>query len=149
MPETAIRSLITITALCFAAIAGADTSPQQERHETMEGVRDAAKPVGAMLRGKQPYDAAVVMASLETWRDAAEVFGDLFPEGSEAGPETRAAAEIWLDREGFNAALANWLDATNAAIEAAPTSLEAARPVLKPAFQKCKACHDKYRTEEE
>ena len=57
----------------------ASDSPQEARHELMEGVKDAAKPVGGMLKGEQEFDAAVAMQSFETWSHAAGHFGDLFP----------------------------------------------------------------------
>lgn len=146
------KSLLPIAALLsFSALAAhhESESPQHQRHELMEGVGDAAKPIGAMLRGKADYDAAVVMESLETWRAAAEVFGTLFPEGSESGEGTEAAPAIWEDREGFDEALAGWLADTNAAIAAAPQTLEAAKPVLGGLFKNCKGCHDTYRIEDE
>lgn len=149
MPNIIKRSLTVTAILAYAAIVSADSSVQSERHELMEGVRDAAKPVGEMLRGNESYDAEVVAASLATWSDAAAKFGDLFPNGSETGADTRAKAAIWEDRAGFNQALTEWQNVTNAAIAAAPATLEAAKPVLRPAFEACKACHDKYRAEKD
>ncbi len=134
--------------LALGSTAIADHTPMHERHELMEGVRDAAKPVGLMLRGEAEYDAGVVMESLEVWRAAGDRFGDLFPEGSETGEGTEAAPAIWEDREGFNAALDRWKTATARAIEADPQTLEAARPTVGPVFQACKNCHDTYRIED-
>jgi cytochrome c556 len=123
--------------------------PAQERHELMEGVRDAAKPIGKMFKGEADYDAATVMASLQTFHDASLVFGDMFPAGSEAGETSEAAPAIWEDREGFNEALTMWKDAVNVAIEAAPQTLDEARPTVGPIFKTCKNCHDGYRIEKE
>ena len=131
----------------LSAIAADD--PAHERHELMEGVREAAKPMGEMLRGDSDYDAAVVMNSLTTFKDAAAVFGDLFPEGTETGGETEAAPAIWEDRDGFNQRLTDWASATDAAIAAAPQTLEAAGPVLGDVFKTCKGCHDTYRIEKD
>ena len=75
-----------------------------------------------------------------------EKFGDMFPEGSEGG---RAAAAIWEDREGFNAAMKKWQEATAAAIEAAPQTLDEAKGTVGPVFGTCKNCHDTYRVEED
>ncbi len=135
--------------LCVAAVAVAEHSPQHQRHELMEAVGDAAKPLGGMLRGKMSFDADVVMKSLMTWQVSAEAFGDLFPEGSESGEGTEAAPEIWTDRAGFDAALAKFLEDTNTAIAAKPQTLEAAQPLIGAAFKNCKGCHDKYRIEDE
>lgn len=127
-----------------ASIATAD--PGDERHELMEGVRDAAKPVGAMLQGKADYDAGTVARSLETFAAAASTLGDLFPEGSQGG---EAAPAIWEDRQGFEEAIEQWRAATDTALGASPATLADAKPVLGPVFGACKNCHDSYRIEEE
>lgn len=122
--------------------------PRHERHELMEGVGKAAKPVGKMLKGEVDYDAEIVMASLQTWHDATKIFADLFPAGSETGMDTEAAPAIWEDRAGFEEALVNFRAAAEAAIEANPTTLEEAKPTVGPIFQTCKDCHDTYRIED-
>ncbi len=136
----------TVVAMPVAIAEGDD--PRHERHELMEGVRDAAKPVGAMLKGESDYDADVVMASLQTWHDGSMRFGDLFPEGSDTGMDTEAAPAIWEDRAGFEAALLKWREAVEAAQAANPMTLEAAKPTVGPVFQTCKGCHDTYRIED-
>jgi cytochrome c556 len=130
-----------------SALAAGD--PVHERHELMEGVRDAAKPIGQMLKGEADYDAATVMTSLQTFQDASLVFGDLFPAGSEAFETSEAAPAIWEDRDGFNEALATWQEAVNAAVAAAPQTLDEAKPTVGPIFKTCKNCHDTYRIEKE
>lgn len=140
---------VTLGLLLIALAAQAGSSPQEERHELMEDVRDAAKPVGQMLKGELEFDAATAMASFQTWSHAAQVFGDMFPEGSETGHDTEAKSTIWSDREGFNAALAAYSDAVDAAIAANPQSLEELKPAAGPVFKQCKACHEDYRLEEE
>ena len=145
MYKKSIRISFLACALAAATFAVAGDDPGHERHELMEGVRDAAKPVGAMLKGEADYDLAVVMTSLETFASAADQLGGLFPEGSEGG---EAAPAIWEDREGFEAAIVEWQQVTAAAIEANPATLGDAKPVLGPVFGSCKNCHDTYRIEE-
>lgn len=123
--------------------------PRDARHELMEGVGKAAKPVGKMLKGELEYDAEVIMTSLRTWHDASTEFGDLFPPGSETGMDTEAAPAIWDDRAGFEEALVKFREATEAAMAAKPMTLEAAKPTVGPVFQTCKGCHDTYRIEED
>jgi cytochrome c556 len=144
-----LRTFMLAVMLTASTFAGAEGTPQLERHELMEGVGKAAKVIGAMFRGEAEYDAAAVQKSLQTFQDAAGKFGDLFPEGSETGEGTEAAPAIWEDREGFNAALQDWADATAVAIAAAPATLDDAKPAVGPVFQACKGCHDSYRLDEE
>ena len=144
------KSLLVMlfAAATFLSLPAAGEDPQQERHELMEDVGKAAKAVGAMLKGEAEYDWTTAQQSLTTFRDVSGQFGDLFPEGSDTG-DTEAAPAIWEDREGFEAALQEWADATAAALEAAPATLDEAKPVLGPVFNKCKNCHDNYRIEDE
>jgi len=137
-----VAALLAISSL---AVAG---TPQHERHELMESVGDAAKVVGAMLKGESEYDNAAAMKSLNTWASVAAEFGEHFPVGSETGEDTEAAPAIWEDRAGFDAALAEWRDAVDAAIAANPATLDDAKPVIGGAFNKCKNCHDTYRIED-
>ena len=129
--------------------AWAADSPQEVRHEMMEGVGDAAKPVGKMLKGEQEFDAAVVTKSFQVWSNAAIDFGDLFPEGSETGYDTEARETIWTDRDGFNEHLVTFTDAVISAIEDNPQDLEMLKTATGPVFKACKSCHEDYRVENE
>ena len=144
-----LRLPILVAALAIASVAVAGGSPQHERHELMEGVGKAAKVVGAMLKGETEYDNTAAMESMRTWQNAATKLGGLFPEGSDTGEDTEAAPAIWEDRAGFEAALTEWSDAVDAAIEADPATLDDAKPVIGAAFGSCKNCHDTYRIEKE
>ena len=130
-------ALLAITPV-FAAFAGDD--PREVRHEMMEGVRDGAKALGAMLKGEAEFDAAAVEQSLATFKHASENFGDLFPEGTETGYNTEARDTIWSDRDGFNAELAKFGEAVDAAIAANPQDLESLKPAAGPVFKACKSC---------
>lgn len=142
------KSLFVLLAIAVAGSAAAGDSPQEKRHELMEKVGKAAKPVGTMLRGEADYDWATAETSLRKFEKVSGKFGELFPEGSDTG-DTEAAPAIWEDREGFDAALKDWADATTAALAAAPATLEDAKPVFGEVFKTCKNCHDTYRIEDE
>ena len=129
--------------------AWASDTPQEIRHEIMEGVGDAAKPVGMMLKGEKEFDSQVALQSFQTWSLAAANFGDHFPEGSETGYDTEAKETIWTDRAGFNDQLSAFEKAANAAIEANPQDLEALKAAAGPVFKTCKGCHEDYRIEDE
>lgn len=143
------RVLLAAITLAFTTPLFAGDSPQHERHELMEDVGEAAKPLGQMLKGERDFDADVAMASFETFDDASARFGELFPPGSETGEDTEAAPAIWEDRAGFDEALATWADAVDAAIAAKPQTLDETKPVAGEIFNSCKGCHDTYRIEDE
>lgn len=135
-------------ALAVAAITGTAIAEDMahERHELMEDVRDATKPVGAMLKGERDFDAETLQASLAVFADAAGKLGDMVPAGSEGG---EASPAIWEDMDGFKAAIQKWQDATAAAKKANPQSLDEAKPVVGPILNSCKNCHDSYRIEDD
>lgn len=141
--KTRIAAAAVLSFLSTVALAG--HTPIHERHELMEDVGKAAKPIGQMLKGEAAYDVDVFMASLATFESASQKFGELFPEGSETGEDTEAAPAIWEDRAGFDEALAAWADAVGAAVTAKPATLEEAKPVAGGIFKTCKGCHDTYR----
>jgi len=144
-----IRLSLIAATLAYASLAVADDDPRHVRHELMESVGKAAKPIGKMLKGESDFDGDVLMSSLRTFEDAAGQFGELFPAGSNTGEDTEAAPAIWEDRAGFEEALAKWQTAVADAIAAQPDTLDAAEPVAGPVFQACKACHETYRIEDE
>jgi len=124
-------------------------SVQEERHELMESAKEAAKPVGGMLKGEVDFNAAIVMESFGTWDHVAATAGSLFPEGSETGHDTRAKPAVWTDREGFDAEMETFSRAVSSAIEAAPQDLEALKAAAGPIFKSCKSCHETYRAEKD
>jgi cytochrome c556 len=133
----------------FSLNATAGDSPQAKRQALMKDVRESAKVIGGMLRGQAEYDSAAATEALTVFKKASGHFGDLFPEGSETGEETEAAPAIWEDRAGFDSALRDWADATDAALAALPDTLDDAKPVLGSVMRNCKACHDNYRIEKD
>jgi cytochrome c556 len=91
-----------------------------------------------------PFDAAVAKQNAEKLVSDFEKLKDLFPEGSDKGPpETWAKAEIWTDREGFEAARTKALEASKAATGV--TEQAQLGDALGAVGDACKGCHEKYR----
>ena len=144
-----ITLIIAVLVLLFPlSQVSASDSPQEQRHELMEKSKNAAKPVGGMLKGEVSFDADTAMESFQTWDAIARKIGDLFPEGSETGHDTEAKATIWTDRDGFNKEIATFAAAVEAAIAADPQSLEDLKAAAGPVFKSCKSCHEGYRVED-
>lgn len=140
--------LTAVFAFVPAASVLAGDTPQEARHELMEGVGGAAKNIGKMLKGEAPFDAELANDSLRTWAEASAEFGDLFPEGSESGYDTEAKATIWTDRAGFDEQLALFAEKADAAVAANPQSLEELKPAAGAVFKTCKSCHEGYRVDD-
>ena len=144
--QSTVRRLfpcLTILAFSVACTSNKDAS---DREDLMEGVRDAAKPVGAMLKGEKEFDVDTLQESLAVFAEAADKLGGLVPEGSSGG---EASPAIWDDPDGFSAAIKEWQDTIAAAIDAAPQTLDAAGPVMKSVMGNCKSCHEDYRIEDD
>ena len=122
---------------------------QKARHELMESAKDAAKPVGEMLKGERAFDAAEAMESFQTWADVALKATDLFPAGSETGFKTRSLPSVWTDRARFDEIMVEFAAAADAGIAANPQSLEELKAAAGPVFKACKSCHEDFRAEEE
>lgn len=143
--------ILTVLAvlLCAAGTVYAESDPILARQQLMEDTRDAAKLIGGMLKGEQPFDAEAAMQAFETWQTTAQKAGALFPEGSGSGHDTEAKATIWSDRAGFDNELEKFAARVDAALAASPDSLEALKAAAGPVFQVCKSCHEGYRVEKE
>jgi cytochrome c556 len=133
-------------ALVVAMSAAAMTATEaiKERQETMEGVLDGMKTLGAIAKQQQPFDADVVQSSAASIADHLAKAAELFPEGSDQGEvQTWAKPDIWTDREQFDQVLKS---AHQAAVELqSVTEAEAFPPALGKLGNGCKTCHDTYR----
>jgi cytochrome c556 len=104
------------------------------------------KAMGAMLKGKKPYDAETFARHANDLASAAslELLAG-FPEDSDQG-ETDALPDIWLDFEGFTQKLEDLRTASRSLSEAAASGDKAA---MGDAFGKtgktCKGCHDSFK----
>ena len=139
----ALAATGTLLALGAAVLYAAPAAePAKARHDAMEQVGDAMKTLGKMAKGQAPFDAAVVSTQATTIKTRLEEASKLFPPGSDKG-ETKAKAEVWSDRAGFDKIMQ---DAVAAAGALQAVKDEAGfRPALGALGQNCKACHDKYR----
>ena len=145
-----IRVIFAVCALTLLALpAVASDDPVTERHEMMEGVKDAAGVIGGMVKGETEFDSLAAMDALAVWQKASVEFGHLFPEGTYTGDPETARQEVWTDREGFDKLLAAFADKVNLAIQDGPETPEELGSVAGPVFDVCKKCHEGYRLEDD
>lgn len=106
------------------------------------------KPIGAMVKGEVPFDAAAVARHAQYVELMSKAALEGFPKGS--GPDvvknTEAKAEIWTNRDKFETAMTNFQKEATALADTAKAGDEAA---IKAQFGKtaetCKACHKEFR----
>ena len=121
----------------------------KERHDSMEKIGKAMKAAGRELKSGSP-NLDTVRQSAGTIADQSKNLGSLFPKGT--GPDvgkTGAKAEIWANTQDFTAKVADFQKAAAAFNAAAGTNdLAAIKKSAADLGGTCKACHDKYRSEE-
>ena len=116
-----------------------------ERQEAMKAVGGGIKILVGTAKGQIEFDAAKVKKAAMTIKANLNAAKTMFPEGTgpDSGKETRAKDEIWLDMEGFQAALKTSIAAADGM--AAVTKKADLMPALGKLGGSCKGCHEKYR----
>ena len=101
--------------------------------------------LGAMVKGKVPFDAAAAQANADLVATLAKLPWSAFIEGSDKG-DTNARPEIWSQPDKFKAAAQRLQDET---VKLAAAAKSGSPDALKVAFgataQACKSCHDDFR----
>jgi cytochrome c556 len=97
------------------------------------------------IAGGKAGDASHMEAHVSGLVGATMMAKDLFAEESQEG-ETRASAQIWMDPEGFAAAIKEMEDAATG-IQVAFESSGDMGAALRALGASCKGCHDDYRTD--
>lgn len=104
------------------------------------------KSMGAMIKGKRPFDAAAFARYADDLGKAASL--DLlpgFPPDSDEG-ETDARPDIWFDFEDFTQKLDDLRNATQTLRDAvASGDKRAMGDALGDTGKRCKACHESYK----
>ena len=133
-----------------AAVAADD--PIAARTSLMEANGAVTALAGGMLKQQVPYSPAAGKAVLASWEAIAASFGSFFPEGSEDPSRSEASPKIWQDRAGFDADLAKFQEAAQAAAKGAgksgPADLASFQALAQPVMGTCKSCHQSYRLED-
>ena len=104
-------------------------------------------PMGAMVKGKIPFDKAAFARHAERVAAMGPRIVEGFGKGTEKGDvASRAKPEIWSDRDGFEAAAQRLIDESKKLASVAAGGDESAMKKQFAATGKsCKGCHDDYR----
>ena len=154
-PATAKASVVTNngmsnTMVMLAVPLAKDRALQvmHVRHEGMEAIGDANKAINRALKAS---DVRAVRANASKMAQLSEQSSTWFPAGT--GPDvakTRAKPDVWQNSEDFAAKLRAFQTSARALQLAAGTNdLAAMNARFADLGATCKACHDKYRAEEQ
>ncbi len=141
--KTLMAAAIALNMVGVAAATAAE--PQEVRKEIMESIGKAMGGLVGIVKGKTPYDAEVVKASLTTINEKIKAFPDQFPKGSETGHKTEASPKIWENFDDFKAKAAKLEQDSSALLAALPADQAAVGAAVKTLGADCGACHETYR----
>lgn len=131
------------------ANASPATKAAYARHENFRKMGANFKALNDELRKGAP-SKAVVATNAKALSGLANQLPTWFPRGSgvQARPMSEAKNEIWTDAAGFTAAASNIrAEAGKLNTVAAGGDIDAIKAQVRPTFQACKGCHEKYRQE--
>jgi cytochrome c556 len=160
----ALKAILTALAVAWGAGAGAALAADPAsapptpggkavlaRQAHYKELNAASGGLNAELRKEAP-DKALIAGNAGKMKVMADDLPGWFPKGSgpEAGVKTQAKAEIWTDAAGFAAAVTR-LQAETARLQEAAGGgdLDAIRAQARATAGACKACHDRYRAQDQ
>jgi cytochrome c556 len=146
------RTHASVTAaLLFAASLASAATPEDSikyRQAVMSTMAGHVGAISLIFSGKVEHQA-YLLSHAEALAAAGEQAGKLFPAGSGTG-KTDALPLIWQEPEKFQKAADDARLATAQLRDAVKSGDKAAiGKSLKPVFDSCKGCHDRYRKEED
>lgn len=146
LATAAITLALTTTAVVHAKEKTDREKAVDYRQSAMSLIGANFKPMGAMVKGEMPYDAAVFARHAKDLAAIASI--DIlrgFPEDSE-GDDSEAKAEIWLEWEDFKKKMGDMQrESADLATVAATDDKAAIKKQFLATADACKACHKKFK----
>lgn len=144
------RSLTLATILLLTTTLAGAATPEDAikyRQAVMTTLAGNVSAINLIFTGKVEHQDAL-LGHAEALAAAAGRLGSLFPAGSGTG-KTDALPLIWEEPERFQKAIETGRTATAALRDAVRSGDRAATArALKPVFDACKGCHDRYQKPE-
>jgi cytochrome c556 len=143
------RLFVAVSALALSAAAFAHNMADDAadyRMGLMTVVGWNFGPLGAMVKGKQPFDAADFAKHAARIASVSDQLVEGFPKGSENGKDSAAKADIWANWDDFQSKAKDFDTQAKLLAEIAKANDEAKdKDQFKKVAETCKACHDKYK----
>jgi len=143
----AAAATLGIAAVATAAVKPETAIAYRQAGYTMLGWNFG--PMAQMVRGKTPWDAAEFARRAERVALIAPQLLEGFPEGSDTGATTEAKPDIWKNMDDFKLKMDDLVKQSKLLAEVAKSGDEAKmKEQFKQTAGACKACHEKYRSED-
>ena len=124
------------------------TGVVKERMDLMDRQKEDMKIIGAMAKGKVPFDAGKAAEAARDIEVTAKEIPELFPEGT-GGHPSEAKPEVWTKWDEFT----RNADALGVAAKDLIAALDSNAPDWKAKFKgvidACKTCHKTFRVEDD
>ncbi len=147
LPYLGLGALLAGTTFAMAAVKPDDAIRYRQAAYTMIGWNFG--PMAQMVKGKTPWNASEFSMHAERVAALATQLLEGFPPGSDSGARTSAKAEIWKNNDDFKLKLNDFIQQSQRLVEVAKGGDEAkAKEQFKTTAGTCKACHDKYRSQD-
>ncbi|HEY8010400.1 MAG TPA: cytochrome c [Rudaea sp.] len=148
-----IRLFFAASAICVAAAAFAHSAAEDAidyRMGLMTVVGWNFDPLGAMLKGKIPFDQAEFSRHASRIAFLSDQLVEGFPKGSDKGHDTAAKPAIWESFDDFQSKAKDFNREALALADVAKGNDQAKdKEQFKKVAEACKACHDKYKKKDE
>ena len=103
--------------------------------------------IGAMLSGKVPFDAKVVVENADLVVEISKLPWAAFGPGTDKGGHTKAKPEIWTDQAKFKETSEKLVaDTAKLAAVAKTGNLDSLKTAFAATADTCKSCHDAFRS---
>jgi cytochrome c556 len=144
-----LKTYVIASAMLFGAMSAnvqADMAEDaiQYRQSVFQTYKWHFGAMGAMVRGKVPYDAAQFKHHAEALAAVAPLAAEGFIEGSDMG-DTAAKDELWENLSDLNERFDELTSAATKLAAASGGELDAVKGAFGAVGKGCKGCHDNYR----
>jgi cytochrome c556 len=139
------RTMFVASLLAIGVTAAiAQSNVVEQRQALMKEMGAQTRPIGAMMRGQEPFNLAKVQAGLKVFAENPKKFVTLFPESSKNAEKTEALPTIWENKAKFEATGNKLSQDAQTAMTAIKdeASFKAEMPKV---LQNCGTCHNEFR----
>ncbi len=141
-----MKRSITVAGLLALGMTAAiaESNVVEQRQGLMKEMGAQTRPIGAMLRGQEPFDLAKVQNGLKVFAENPKKAAPLFPENSKNVDKTEALPTVWENKAKFEANLAKLSQDAQTAMSTIKdeATFKAEMPKV---LQNCGACHNDFR----